>query len=322
MQSYHYILSIGRSGGHCAKPKIGLGVWQLLLYYNTFCFLGSMLMLRSLLFVVFSSLSSWVWSQGLVVSTHPIYLIAQAVTQGVEQPQLLLVDQTGHDVHLTPAHRKAIQEASLVLWLGKAHEAPLEKVLSQNSKAVALLDMGILTTLPQRNLRGAPLANTVDSHVWLDPNNAVRMAFFIATLRSQQYPAHKVQYLGNAKNFALQMRQAAQQYDSSNNAKPYWSYHDAYQYLERALNLKFAGALTNDPHIAPTISQIKYLKDSRPKTQMCLLAESSANSSQYQKLQPVLFQTVDETLRGEQDFVVAWKKLAAKADKCVLSAQN
>ena len=166
MQSYHYILSIGRSGGHCAKPKIGLGVWQLLLYYNTFCFLGSMLMLRSLLFVVFSSLSSWVWSQGLVVSTHPIYLIAQAVTQGVEQPQLLLVDQTGHDVHLTPAHRKAIQEASLVLWLGKAHEAPLEKLLSQNSKAVALLDMGILTTLPQRNLRGAPLANTVDSHVW------------------------------------------------------------------------------------------------------------------------------------------------------------
>ena len=126
MQSYHYILSIGRSGGHCAKPKIGLGVWQLLLYYNTFCFLGSMLMLRSLLFVVFSSLSSWVWSQGLVVSTHPIYLIAQAVTQGIEQPQLLLVDQTGHDVHLTPAHRKAIQEASLVLWLGKAHEAPLE----------------------------------------------------------------------------------------------------------------------------------------------------------------------------------------------------
>ena len=88
------------------------------------------------------------------------------------------------------------------------------------------------------------------------------------------------------------------------------------------MNLKFAGALTNDPHIAPTISQIKYLKDSRPKTQMCLLAESSANSSQYQKLQPVLFQTVDETLRGEQNFVVAWKKLAAKADKCVLSTQN
>ena len=46
----------------------------------------------------------------------------------------------------------------------------------------------------------------------------------------------------------------------------------------RALNLKFAGALTDDPHIAPTVAQIKFLKDSRPKTQMCLLAETSAKS--------------------------------------------
>jgi ABC-type Zn2+ transport system substrate-binding protein/surface adhesin len=45
----------------------------------------------------------------------------------------------------------------------------------------------------------------------------------------------------------------------------HWSYHDAYQYLER-LNLKFAGALTDDP-ILPLPAQIKYLKDSRPKPQ-------------------------------------------------------
>ncbi|MBH2001945.1 MAG: zinc ABC transporter substrate-binding protein [Moraxellaceae bacterium] len=279
-------------------------------------------MLRLFVFVFFSMLSTWGWTQSLVVSTHPIYLIAKAVTQGIEEPVLLLRDQTGHDVQLTPAHRKAIQDASLVLWLGKVHEAPLEKLLSQNRKAIALLNSGILTTLPQRNLRGGALANTVDSHVWLDPNNAVRIAFFIATLRSQQYPDNKLKYLNNAKSFAQQMLQASQQYESSNKAKPYWSYHDAYQYLERALNLKFAGALTDDPHIAPTIAQIKYLKDSRPKVEMCLLAETSASSSQYQKLNPVIFQSVDESMRGEDNFVTAWKKLAAKTDKCVLSAQN
>lgn len=279
-------------------------------------------MLRLLIFVSFSMLSTWGWTQNLVVSTHPIYLIAKAVTQDIEQPVLLLGDQSGHDVQLTPAHRKAIQDASLVLWLGKAHEAPLNKLLSQNSKAIALLDSGILTTMPQRDLRGVALPNTIDSHVWLDPNNAVRIAFFIATLRSQQYPEHKTQYLANAKNFAQQMRQTSQQYDSLNKAKPYWSYHDAYQYLERALNLKFSGALTDDPHIPPTITQIKYLRDSRPKTQMCLLAEASASRSQYQKLDPILFQSVDESMRGEDDFVAAWQKLAAKTDKCVLSAQN
>jgi zinc transport system substrate-binding protein len=279
-------------------------------------------MLRLSLLVLLSMLSTWGWTQSLVVSTHPIYLIAKEVTAGIEEPVLLLGDQTGHDVQLTPAHRKAIQDASLVLWLGKVHEAPLDKLLSQNRKAIALLDSGILTTLPQRNLRGAALSNTVDSHVWLDPNNAVRIAFFIATLRSQQYPENKAKYLANAKDFAQQMLQASQQYESSSKSKPYWSYHDAYQYLERALNLKFAGALTDDPHIAPTAAQIKYLMDNRPKAQMCLLAETSASSSQYRKLNPVVFQPVDESMRGEDNFVTAWKKLASKTDKCVLSTQN
>jgi zinc transport system substrate-binding protein len=279
-------------------------------------------MLRLFIFVFFSMLSTWGWTQSLVVSTHPIYLIAKEVTEGVEEPILLLGDQSGHDVQLTPAHRKAIQDASLVLWLGKVHEAPLEKLLNKNPKAIALLDSGILTILPQRSLRGAALANTIDSHVWLDPNNAVRIAFFIATLRSQQYPENKAKYIANAKEFSQQMLQASQQYESSNKAKPYWSYHDAYQYLERALNLKFAGALTDDPHIAPTVTQIKFLKDNRPKTQMCLLAEVSASRSQYQKLNPVEFQAVDESMRGEDNFVIAWKKLASKTDKCILSTQK
>lgn len=279
-------------------------------------------MLRLFVFVFFSMLSTWGWTQSLVVSTHPIYLIAKEVTEGVEEPILLLGDQSGHDVQLTPAHRKAIQDASLVLWLGKVHEAPLEKLLNKNPKAIALLDSGILTILPQRSLRGAALANTIDSHVWLDPNNAVRIAFFIATLRSQQYPENKAKYMANAKEFSQQMLQVSQQYESSNKAKPYWSYHDAYQYLERALNLKFAGALTDDPHIAPTVTQIKFLKDNRPKTQMCLLAEVSASRSQYQKLNPVEFQAVDESMRGEDNFVIAWKKLASKTDKCILSTQK
>jgi len=284
--------------------------------------LSTVEMLRLFIFVFFSMLSTWGWTQSLVVSTHPIYLIAKEVTEGVEEPILLLGDQSGHDVQLTPAHRKAIQDASLVLWLGKVHEAPLEKLLNKNPKAIALLDSGILTILPQRSLRGAALVNTIDSHVWLDPNNAVRIAFFIATLRSQQYPENKAKYMANAKEFSQQMLQVSQQYESSNKAKPYWSYHDAYQYLERALNLKFAGALTDDPHIAPTVTQIKFLKDNRPKTQMCLLAEVSASRSQYQKLNPVEFQAVDESMRGEDNFVIAWKKLASKTDKCILSTQK
>lgn len=96
-------------------------------------------MSRFFAFCTLALLSTLGWSHSLVVSTHPIYLIAQEITQGIEKPVLLLENQTGHDVTLTPAHRKAIQDASLVVWLGKAHEAPLDKLLSDNPKAISIL---------------------------------------------------------------------------------------------------------------------------------------------------------------------------------------
>ena len=55
-------------------------------------------MSRFFAFCALALLSTLSWSQSLVVSTHPIYLIAKKITQGVEQPTLLLANQTGHDV--------------------------------------------------------------------------------------------------------------------------------------------------------------------------------------------------------------------------------
>lgn len=280
-------------------------------------------MLRLLVLLLLSTLSVFSAAKSpLVVSIHPIYLIAKEVTKGVEEPQLLLADQTGHDVTLTPMHRKMIQSASLMIWLGKEHEVPLTKVLSNNKSAIAILESGIVQTLPQRNTQGVALGRTIDTHVWLDPNNAVRIGFFIAALRSQQYPEHKAVYWSNAQNFAKDMLQAAQSYTQNKTVRPYWSYHDAYQYLERPLNLKFAGALTDDPHIAPTIAQIKYLNTSRPYQSMCLLAEAHANQSQYQKLKPIVFQAVDESMATQQNFITAWKLLAQQSYRCVLSARK
>ena len=279
-------------------------------------------MSRILAFCAFAFFSSVSWAQGLVVSTHPIYLIAKEVTKGVEQPTLLLQHQSGHDVSLTPMHRKIVQDANLVIWLGKAHEAPLDKLLSGDDKSIAILDSGIVSTLPLRNPRGQALPNTIDTHVWLEPNNAVRIGFFIAALRSQQFPVHREQYWANARAFAHNMLITAQRVNMKNNAEPYWSYHDAYQYLERSLNLQFAGSLTDDPHVAPTIAQIKYLQDSRPRAKMCLLAEGHASKNQYQKLNPIIFEAVDESMSAETSFIHAWKKLADQTQSCVLNTRK
>ena len=278
-------------------------------------------MFRFLAGSVLAMASSLACAQNLVVSTQPIYLIAQAVTQGVETPTLLLAEQTGHDVSLTPQHRKTMQEAELLLWVGKAHEAPLTKALQGNPRAISILDSGIVNTLPLRNARGEAMPNTLDTHVWLEPNNAVRIGFFIAALRSQQQPEHKEQYWKNARQFAQSMLSNAQKLQQSSKKQPYWAYHDAYQYLERSVNLSFEGALTEDAHMSPTVTQIKYLNDHRPQEKMCLLAEGHASSSQYQKLNPIVFQGVDESMKGEKSFVQGWFNLAQKVQKCTLTAR-
>lgn len=55
---------------------------------------------------------------------------------------------------------------------------------------------------------------------------------------------------------------------------------------------------------------------------MCLLAEGSASPSQYRKLGEISFQSVDETLAKQQDFVVAWQTLAQQTQACVLNARK
>lgn len=265
---------------------------------------------------------SSVWAKSLVVSTYPIYLIAQEITQGIEKPVLLFENQTGHDVQISPIQRKRIQDAGLILWIGKQHEAPLVKLLADNKNAISILDAGMINKLPQRGVRGDAIANTVDSHVWLEPNHAVRIGFFIAILRGQQQPQYKAQYWANAQKFAKEMFSTAQRYQRNGKAQPYWAYHDAYQYLERALNLKFAGAMTNDVHSTPSVAQIKYLNDNRPQKKMCLLAEGHTQPSHYQHLQPVSFQKIDEAMLEATRFVDGWKIMAQTVQSCVQQART
>ncbi|KAA8732128.1 zinc ABC transporter substrate-binding protein [Acinetobacter qingfengensis] len=268
--------------------------------------------------VIIASFSQFALAKGLVVSTHPLYLIAQEVTKGVEQPALLLTpQQSGHDIQLTPKGRQMVQDADLVIWLGKQHEAPLQSLLSQKSNAIALLNSSILKTLPQRDVKGRAIANSIDTHVWLEPNNAIRIGFFIAALRSQQQPQYKAQYWQNAQNFAKEMLAVSRVVNKNSRPKNYWAYHDAYQYVERALNLQFAGALTTDPEIPPTIAQIQYLMVNKPQKNMCILAEYHADGHLIQRLAPVTTVTVDEAMANENNFVIGWKKLIKSIQQCL-----
>ncbi len=121
-------------------------------------------------------------AKDLVVSTYPLYLIAKDVTAGIEEPSVLLMPhQTGHDAQLTPKNRQMIADADLIIWFGKQYEVPLQQALNGQKKAISILESDIVKTFPQRDIKAnLTTTNGIDPHVWLEPNNAVRIAFFIA----------------------------------------------------------------------------------------------------------------------------------------------
>lgn len=105
--------------------------------------------------------------------------------------------------------------------------------------------------------------DAMDMHVWLDPRNARAMAAAIAIALAGADPAHAEAYRANAAALdarlaALDERLAAAL--APVKAKPFVTFHDAYQYFDRRYGLAAVGAITVDPTRAPGADRIRALK--------------------------------------------------------------
>ncbi|WP_410209808.1 metal ABC transporter solute-binding protein, Zn/Mn family [Aquirhabdus sp.] len=253
----------------------------------------------------------------LVATTHPLYLIAQAVTQGIEQPVALLPPaSSGHDVNLRPSDRLVLKQSDFVVWFGRDYEASLKDILEHQRNAVALYDLKAFHRLPLRDVQGQPIKDSFDPHIWLDPANAIGIAYAIATVRAKQFPDKSRLYLQNAQKFSAHLLAVAHA-EQANPPRHYWAYHDAYQYVEHTLNLKFAGALTADAELPPSGGQLIWLSQHRPSTMaVCLFAERTPAAALVQKLSPVQSYPIDEVMAGATNFVDGWQAIAQQFKKC------
>lgn len=252
----------------------------------------------------------------LVASTQPLYLIAQAVTHGIEQPHLLIpANQDGHHLQIKPQDRQMLQQSDFVLWIGAEYEAALDQALAGAPNAVALSRLNGIQRLPLRDLNAQPRANTLDPHLWLAPYNAIFTAHLIADIRSQQYPKDALKYQANARIFSQKLLQTSAKRPAK--TQPYWAYHDAYQYLEKSAGLRLTAALTSDPELPPTAQQLQHLRHNRPSRSPCIFTEAHAPQALIQKLKPVQQVMIDETMREAKDFVSGWQQLRDQMRHCV-----
>ena len=254
------------------------------------------------------------------VSNHPMFLLSQAVTEGTPSAnQILQAGNVGHHGSISPSDMKAIKDSKFVVWFGPSLESSLTGSLESAPNAIALFDFNAFNRHPLRDVTGAPIKGTLDPHIWLDPENAKAITRALAVIHSHANPEYKATYQANAKKFAQRMDQAvAKVQKTSQKKRPYWAYHDAYQYIENAAKIRLAGSVSTDHHLSPKASQLRWLNEHRPTKQMCLVSQSQPAKGLLAKLQPVKTTIQAEDMSASKDFVSGWQTMAQQISQCIL----
>lgn len=269
-------------------------------------------------FMILSSAMVNAQAATVSVSNYPLFLLSNAVTEGAPPAQRLLkAGEVGHHGSISPGDIKTIKESKFVVWFGEPLENNLASSLNTAPNAISLFAFNAFNRHPLRDVKGKPIAGTLDPHIWLDPANAKAITRALAVIHSHANPQHKNLYHSNVKKFAQRLDSAVMNAQNGQKAQPYWAYHDAYQYIEDALQLQLIGSLSTDDHLAPKASQLRWLNEQRPAKQMCLVSPSQPAKGLLAKLQPVNTTVQTEDMSGSKDFINGWNNMAQQIRDCI-----
>ncbi|MBP2293844.1 zinc ABC transporter substrate-binding protein [Azospirillum rugosum] len=229
----------------------------------------------------------------VVASIKPVHALVAAVMQGVGEPTLIVRGAASpHTYALKPSDARALADADLVFWIGPELEGFLAKPLeatATKATAVELMEAPGVALLDAReggawdpHDHGHDHAHEggheeVNTHVWLDPDNARAMVGAIADALEAKDAAHADAYRANAERTARGLAALDAELKAALapvQGKPFVVFHDAYQYFEAHYGLNGVGAITVNPERRPSA---KRLSDIRAKITslgaVCVFAE-------------------------------------------------
>jgi len=212
----------------------------------------------------------------VLTSIKPLQLIAAAVQDGVAIPEVLLPPGASpHNYALRPSDVRKVQSVDLLYWIGPDMEGFLPRVLNGRTlPSVAVQDLpGMkLRRFAEDSHSHAEEADehdhdhrpgTLDAHLWLSPVNARVIADKMATDLSAADPANAERYQSNAKAFdarldALDAR--LKQRLASVEGKPYFVFHEAFDYFEDAYGLKHTGVFSVAAEVQPGAQHVAAMR--------------------------------------------------------------
>jgi len=212
----------------------------------------------------------------VLTSIKPLQLIAAAVQDGVAIPEVLLPPGASpHNYALRPSDVRKVQSVALLYWIGPDMEGFLPRVLNGRTlPSVAVQD------LPGMKLRRFAedshshaddtdehdhdhRPGTLDAHLWLSPVNARVIADKMAADLSAADPANAERYQSNAKAFDERLDALDQRLKkrlTSAEGKPYFVFHEAFDYFEEAYGLKHAGVFSVAAEVQPGAQHVAAMR--------------------------------------------------------------
>ncbi len=212
----------------------------------------------------------------VLTSIKPLQLIAAAVQDGVAIPEVLLPPGASpHNYALRPSDVRKVQSVDLVYWIGPDMEGFLPRVLKGRTlPSVAVQDLpGLkLRRFAEDSHSHAEEADehdhdhrpgSLDAHLWLSPVNARVIAAKMAADLSAADPDNAPRYQSNLKAFderldALNLRLKARLAGIA--GKPYFVFHEAFDYFEDAYGLKHTGVFSVAAEVQPGAQHVAAMR--------------------------------------------------------------
>lgn len=212
----------------------------------------------------------------VLTSIKPLQLIATAVQDGVAIPEVLLPPGASpHNYALRPSDVRKVQSVDLLYWIGPDMEGFLPRVLNGRTlPSVAVQDLpGMkLRRFAEDSHSHAEDADehdhdhrpgSLDAHLWLSPINARVIAAKMAADLSAADPANAARYQSNLKVFderldALDLRLKKRL--AGIEGKPYFVFHEAFDYFEDAYGLKHTGVFSVAAEVQPGAQHVAAMR--------------------------------------------------------------
>jgi zinc transport system substrate-binding protein len=212
----------------------------------------------------------------VLTSIKPLQLIATAVQDGVAIPEVLLPPGASpHNYALRPSDVRKVQSVDLMYWIGPDMEGFLPRVLNGRTlPSVAVQDLpGMkLRRFAEDSHSHAEDADehdhdhrpgSLDAHLWLSPINARVIAAKMAADLSAADPANAARYQSNLKAFderldALDLRLKKRL--AGIEGKPYFVFHEAFDYFEDAYGLKHTGVFSVAAEVQPGAQHVAAMR--------------------------------------------------------------